>query len=111
MAREVIFGNEYFDLVREQGVGMNNTPWKGLNVFSKGIADKHVVSVKLRGANFPEYNGTPVVHTYKDAVVGHGMRMAQDTLRETEEYIKALTEAVKFAEEVNNWLFKNDYHA
>ena len=107
----LVFENEYFALVKEGGIGMNDTPWTGLKVQSKGIAEKHVVEIRLNHVGYQAFDGTPVVYQYSDAYVGHGMRMQADTLQETQEYIKALQEAVKFAEKVNNWLFKNDYHA
>ena len=45
MEREVIMTSPTgdFTLVKEQGIGINDTPWTGLKVISSGNADKHVV--------------------------------------------------------------------
>lgn len=109
--RQTIFENEYFEFIRRTGVGANNTPWTALRVEAKGLAEKHVVEVRLNRRGFPQYSGTPLVEEYTGAEVSHGMRMMSDTLDETREYIEVLQQAVTFAEAVNNWLYRNDYHA
>lgn len=93
-----------FELVREEGIGMNDTPWKGLEVRSYGPAEKHVVQIRLERANHPDFNGEPVEYQYRDAEVAHGMRMQKDTLEDTREYIEVLEEAVDFAEDINDLL-------
>ena len=47
MAREVIREFENFTLEHITGVGNNDTPYEQLNVRSKGLAEKHVVEVRL----------------------------------------------------------------
>ena len=93
-----------FELVREEGIGMSNTPWKGLTVKSYGPADKHVVEVRLVPKNHPDFNGEPVEYQYSEAEVSHGMRGVRDTLEDTYEYIGVLEEAVDFAEDINDLL-------
>lgn len=101
---DVIFGSEYFDLVKRSGVGRNDTLWEGLDVISKGLAEKHVVSIRLNQKGFPEYDGEPIKLQYTDCYISHGMRSVMDTLEETEEYIQVLKAAVIFAKSVNYYL-------
>ena len=105
--RETIFEDEYFDFVETHGIGVNDTPWSGLAVVSKGLAVKHVVEIRLNSKGMPEYNGDPIEYEYKDAYVTHGMRATMDTLEETEEYIEVLEDAVDFARRVNEYLYRN----
>ena len=60
---EVIFSEGPFTLVKKQGVGMNNTPWEGLEVKSSDAADKHVVEIRLE-PNWPKFEGQPVKYSY-----------------------------------------------
>lgn len=106
--REPIFSEGDFTLVKETGTGMNNTPWEGLKVISDGNADKHVIEVRLETEGLPSYHGDPVHNRYNGVSVAHGMRMATDTLAETEEYIEALKSAVDFARRVNAFIRDND---
>lgn len=101
---EVVFEDEDFVLRKVSGVGVNDTPWTGLNVESRGLAEKHCVEVRLQTKNYPIFDGKPVEYAYKFAYVAHGMRMKTDTLDETREYIAVLDEAVNFAERVNTYL-------
>ena len=108
--RETIFEDEYFDLVKSHGIGINNTPWSGLDVVTKeGPARKHVVEIRLntkdRGTHL--FDGTPVNYEYRDCYIAHGMRSVMDTLDDTREYIKVLQDAVDFAERVNQYLYDN----
>lgn len=98
-----------FELYETSGVGVEDTPWKGLVVKSNGLADKHVVQVRLK-SNFPEYNGQPVTYKYLGTEVAHGMRNSMDTLDETAEYIEVLESALKFAHEVEDWLPTTEYY-
>ena len=104
----VIFEDEYFEFVRTEGIGINDTPWTGLGVISKGLAKKHVVEIRLHQIGFPDYNGTPVEHQYNGVEVAHGMRSCIDTLDDTKEYIKVLQDAVEFTETINKWLLTNN---
>jgi len=106
MAVEVIREFDNFTLVRETGTGMNETPYTGLAVRRKGLAEKHVVEVKLDQKTVM-YDGTPIVHKYTDVYVSHGMRMKQDTLAETKEYIDVLNEAIDVAFEVMKYCVIN----
>lgn len=105
---EPILTSKYFDLVEVGGTGVENTPWKGLKVYSKGPAYKHVVEVRLHSDN-PTFKGEPVIYHYKDTEVAHGMRGVTDTLEDTEEYIDVLKEAVDFAKRINKWLETSEY--
>lgn len=114
MAREVIFSEGDFTFVKESGIGRDNTPWDGLDIITTGNAEKHIIDIRLNTYRSPMFGQTdddgniiPVHYTYVDTEVSHGMRMRKDTLEETEEYIVALQEAVKFARRVNSWLIAN----
>lgn len=104
MKDDTILSCENFELVMRSGVGMNDTPWKGLEVVSRGLAKKHVVKVELETAISPDFNGKPVEYKYNGAYVSHGMRMQKDTLEETHELVAVLDEAISFAEAVNEYL-------
>ena len=90
-----------FEVVERSGVGMNRTPWTGLDVISHGDAEKHVVDIRLRSvpAAFkgPE---NPVTYKYDDVYVSHGMRMSSDTLEDTARYIEVLQSALEFAKKI-----------
>ena len=105
----VIFEDEYFQFIRKSGVGMKNTPWSGLAVVSKGLANKHVVEIRLntKSRGIATFDGTPVNYEYKDCYIAHGMRSVSDTLDETAEYIDVLEDALDFAARVNSWLYNN----
>lgn len=106
--RDVIFSSEYFDFIRTEGIGMNDTPWSGLAVISKGLAKKHVVEIRLNTiGGFPRFDGEPVVYKYRDCEIAHGMRSVKDTLEDTEEYIDVLEAALDFARDINDWLTVN----
>lgn len=102
-----IFEDEYFVFTKTAGRGINNTPWTGLKVVSRSLAEKHVVYIRLDAINNPRFEGQPVEYEYRNAHVSHGMRSSEDTLDETEEYIAVLEDAVDFAKRVNTWLFEN----
>lgn len=95
-----------FELVVRKGVGINDTPWTMLEVISKDIARKHVVSIDLE-QNHEDFVGKPVQYKYYDVRVDHGMRSALDTLDETVEYIEVLKEAVDFAKKIMKWIAAN----
>jgi len=99
-----IMEDEYFKLVEDSGVGVQNTPWRGLRVISKGDAAKHVVEVRLNGAGMPRFEGDPVTYEYTNAYVSHGMRTVADSIEETREYADILYDAADFAEAVNEYL-------
>ena len=106
---EVLLSSPDFDLVVRTGVGRENTPYEALDVINKGPAKKHVVDVRLNLANWPRYEGKPVKHIYKNSYVSHGMRGSSDTLDDTREYIEVLQEAIKFAEQVNDFLSTSEW--
>lgn len=108
---DVIFENDNFVFRKDGGVGMNDTPWSGLRVDSRGLADKHVVHIRLNTTGRPNFNGEPVTYRYSDATVSHGMRTAADTLEDTVEYISVLEDAVDFAKRINEWLDSNNQGA
>ena len=101
--RQVIFEDENFEVRKEYGVGIDDTPFISVYVLTKprSLAKKHVVEVRLDTAGgFPNYR-------YNGAYVAHGMRMTSDTLDETREYIAVLEDAIDFAERVDAWLQAN----
>ena len=88
------------------GVGINDTPYKALDVASIGDADKYVVDVRLN-SNMPVFTGEPVRYKYKDAVVSYGLSSRQYTLEDTKNLISILQDAIEFAERINDWLSEN----
>ena len=97
-----------FELVADRGVGTSNTPWSGLDVISKGLADKHIVSITLN-SNYAKFNGEPIKFSYKGLHISHGMRSAVDTIEETLEYIEVLESAVDFANVVEEYMAENGW--
>lgn len=97
-----------FELVKVEGVGMNNTPYTALKVKSSGLAEKHVVEIRLF-SNFPDFNGDPVKYSYRGVEVSHGMRSRVDTLEETQEYIDVLQSALSFAYKVEDYIADNGW--
>ena len=93
-----------FTLVKEKGEGREDTPWEGLAILSSGLAEKHVVDIRLKVVNFPTFNGEPVRYEYGGVYVSHGMRSVMDTLDETEEYIKVLESALDFAKGMDKYI-------
>lgn len=108
---DVIFETESFIFRRTHGVGVNNTPWTGLNVVSQGLADKYAVEIRLTTVGNPEFDGTPVNFTYLDdgTYVAYGLPCSgySRRLSGTIEFIHVLEDAVDFAERVNHWLQEN----
>lgn len=100
----VIFEDSLFSFVKESGVGINDTPWTGLKVISKGLAKKHVVEIRLNSRGWHDFDGEPVDFEYSGCYIAHGMRSTSDTLDETAEYIDVLEDAYSFALQVDEWL-------
>lgn len=99
-----------FTLVKESSVGIRNTPWTGLRVKSSKAAERFVVEVRLMSTG-GKFDGTPVEYKYYNAYVSHGMSGQHENLEDTEEYIKVLQSAVKFARECEQWIEDNGYSA
>ena len=97
--------NGLFSLFEDSGVGMNNTPWTGYKVISSGLADKHVVNVKVDQIAQSDFDGNPVTYLPRFCYVGHGMRSPIDTGADTQEYIKVLQEALDFKTEVDFYFY------
>ena len=90
--------DDNFILMLREGTTRDNTPYKKLEVKSQGLADKHVVEIRLEEDYFspnPKYSGVSIAH---------GMRMKTDSLSETAEYIKVLEEALDFAYRINSYI-------
>lgn len=102
--RKVIFEDKLFSFVVDEGIGVNNTPWRGLKVVSKGLAKKHIVEIRLNLSNSPDFDGEPVFYTYSDCYISYGLRMQSDTLEETADFINVLEDAIDFANHINRWL-------
>lgn len=107
--REVIFSKFDYTLVYETDIGREDTPLERLKVISSGAANKHVIEIRLDPKTHKPFNGEPVKYIYNDIYISHGMRMAKDTLKETDEYILALQEAVEFAILVRDWCKENGW--
>ena len=102
--RNVIFEDELFNFVVDEGIGIKNTPWRGLKVISKGLSKKHLVEIRLNQSNSLDFDGEPVFYTYSDCYISYGLRMQSDTLEETADFISVLEDAIDFANHVNRWL-------
>lgn len=89
-------------------VGVKDTPYEELAVKSIGLADKHVIEVRLDCLS-RNFDGTPVKDQYYRVYVSHGMRMKQDTLKDTKEYIDTLNEALDVAFEVQKYCILNGW--
>ena len=111
MARTEIRKFDNFILYYENGVGANDTPYEELVVKSIGLAEKHVVEVRLDYRGMHEYNGEPIKFVYNNIEVSHGMRMKKDTLLDTKEYIDVLKEALDVAFEVQKYCILNGWWA
>ena len=101
----VIFEDDMCTFRKDSGVGVKDTPWEGLEVISKGLAEKHVVEIRLNTKGNPRFEGEPIKFEYRDCHISHGMRGRSDTLDETAEYIDVLEDALDFANRVNEWLW------
>ena len=101
--------NGNFRLCHVSSIGMNNTPYEKLSVFSEDLADKYVIDIRLE-ENFDvqNYNGQPVKSTYNSVYIARGMRSNADSLAETEEYIEVLKEALEFAKIVKDFIESSD---
>ena len=97
-----------FELVVREGVGVERTPWRGLQVNSLGAAEKHVVEIRLNQNN-ADFNGEPVDLSYYGVYVGHGMRGRADTLEDTAEFIEVMQSALDFAYEVRDYMAANGW--
>ena len=102
--RKVILEDKLFSFVLDEGIGIKNTPWRGLKVISKGAAKGRVVEIRLNIDKRPDFDGEPGFYTYTDAYVSYGLTMTQDTLEDTETQIDVLEDAVAFAKRINGWL-------
>lgn len=103
---EVIFTEGDFTLLKESGVGKNDTPYECLEVKTSGLAEKHIIEVRISDTHHPVFNGTPVKFKYdaSSVYISRGSRMKRDTLNETAEYIIALNDALNFARRVQDYI-------
>ena len=109
MARTELKKFENFILYYVEGVGVNETPYEELEVKSIGLAEKHVVEVRLNYHGIHKFEGELIKFTYDKVYVSHGMRMKSDSLAETAEYIKVLEEALDVAFEVQKYCILNGW--
>lgn len=107
----LIFSEGDFALYKKEGIGMNDTPYEGLEVKSSDNAVKYVVEVRLYSIGNPSFDGTPVKYIYdtERTEVSHGMCMKSESLAETAEYIEVLQAAIAFANRVNKWIVDNGW--
>lgn len=98
--------NGNFSLYKKQGVGRNDTCYENLEVISDGLADKHVVEVRLE-SDIYQYVGKPVKYQYSDVYIAHGMRMDRDSIEDIREYISVLEEAIDFTLVIRKFLDDN----
>ncbi len=91
-----------FEVVKRQGVGVNNTPWTGYEVKSLGDADEHVVKIRLHSSGWPKFEGDPIEIHYNDVEVAHGMRSKGDTLEDTARFIEIMQSALDFAKKIKD---------
>ena len=105
----VVISSEFFDLVKVSGVGMNNTPWSGLRVNSKGKAEEHVVEIRLDSKDFYRFTGEPVRYEYRGAYVSYGLTGSVQSDEQIREFINVLEEALKFKAKVLDYI--NDVYS
>lgn len=96
-----------FSLFEDSGVGRNNSPWTGYRVISSGLANKHVVEIRLDQTTRDDFDGNPVTYLPRSCYVAYGMRMRIDTGADTKEFIQVLQEALDFKEEID-FYFHNE---
>lgn len=108
MTRETIKEFDNFVLQYVTGVGVNDTPYEEIDILSRGLAEKHVVSIRTSSGVY-KFEGEPVKRLVTGVDVSHGMRMHADTLAETQEYIRVLQEALDVAFEVQKWCILNGW--
>ena len=95
-----------FSLVTTEGVGVNDTPWTGYEVRSTGLAEKHVVQIRIEMKN-ADYNGEPVEQIPYYVHIAYGMRSVIDRASDIREFIKVLQEALKFKHAVDTYFSSN----
>lgn len=95
-----------YTLCKENGVGINDTHYEGLRVYSSGTAEDEVIEIRLQSSNDPSFNGEDVRYEYKGCYIAHGMRSRIETLDEIQQYIYDLQSAVDFAKEIEEYLPK-----
>lgn len=105
--KEVIFSQGDFTLAKISGIGMNDTPWEGLEVFSTGKAEDFVIRIDL-ASNYAKFDGQPVHRKYYEVSVNHGMSSRHETLADTAEYIECLRNALEFARRVEKYIQENN---
>jgi hypothetical protein len=98
---KTVLTSKYFDLVTESGIGIENTPWSGYQIISKGLAKDWVVEIRLNSNN-PEFKGEPVRYKYHSSYISYGMR--GDGNHDIEEFISVLEFAIDFKKEVDEYL-------
>lgn len=94
-----------FSLFKASGVGRNNSPWTVYRVISSGLANEHVVEVKLDQTAQGDFDGNPVTYLPRSCYVSHGIRPRIYTGADTQEYIKVLQEALDFKEELDFYFY------
>lgn len=107
-SKTVLLSSDMFELVEVNGIGRNNTPFTLKEVVSKGLAKKWVVSIHMDSRGFYDFEGDPVVYSYRGCYINYGLRMKVDT--HIEEYIKVLNAAVDFKNKIDEMYgFKTHY--
>ena len=99
----VVISSELFDLVEESGTGIHNTPWTGLRVLSKGLADDLVVEIRLDSQG-GKFDGNPVTYTYSGAYIAYGYRSARYSDEDIRNFIHVLEEALKFKDSILDYI-------
>lgn len=98
---EVVLSSPLFDLVKRSGIGMNNTPWTGYEVVSKGAAERWVVQIRL-DAKWAQWIGQPIEMEYLYAYVSYGI--PGEVRRDISEFITVLQAAQDFCDKVEQFL-------
>lgn len=100
--------NGNFIFYKRNGIGMNDTPFESLEIRSEGLAEKHVVEIRL-DSDYKPYDGKPIKHTYSDVYISHGMRGHKDTIDDIKEYIEVLNEAIEFVQYIKDFIENSDW--
>ena len=103
--------NGFFTLYKDKGVGMNNTPWEGLEVRSSGLAYKYAVEIVLDQA-FEKFEGKKIKFKYDSAHINYGLTGENDgSIKRIKEFISVLQEAIEFIGTLDEYIQQNGYKA
>lgn len=97
----MISNGGFFEVVPHSGVGINKTPWKGYRV--KSLHEAYYLTVTINLEQEPqEYKGEPIKIHYTGANISYGLSMRKLTVKDIENLIQVLQDAVEFVRYIEN---------